>query len=119
LSNKAILPILFQLFPDSPYLLKASFTPLDGPHVAKPMLGREGANVRTITGGRVTAQTPGPYGGPFVYQELAPLPDFGGVFPVIGSWIVNGNACGIGIREDRTPITQNTSRFVPHVFSPL
>ena len=60
-----------------------------------------------------------PYGGgPFVYQEARSLPQFDGNYPVIGSWLVNGYACGIGIREDRSPITLNTSRFVPHVFSP-
>jgi glutathionylspermidine synthase len=117
LSNKAILPVLYELFPDSPYLLKASFEPLAGPHVRKPMLGREGANIQTIAAGRVASETPGPYGGPFVYQELAPIPDFDGFHPVIGSWMVNGYASGIGIREDRTPVTGNLSRFVPHVFA--
>jgi glutathionylspermidine synthase len=29
--------------------------------------------------------------------------------------MVNGYACGVGIREDVSPVTQNTSRFVPHV----
>jgi glutathionylspermidine synthase len=29
---------------------------------------------------------------------------------------VNGHACGIGIREDQSPITGNLSRFVPHLF---
>jgi glutathionylspermidine synthase len=29
--------------------------------------------------------------------------------------MVNGYACGVGIREDNQPITQNTSRFVPHL----
>ncbi|HLW65570.1 MAG TPA: glutathionylspermidine synthase family protein, partial [Gemmataceae bacterium] len=38
-----------------------------------------------------------------------------GNYPVIGSWMINGYACGIGIREDKGSITQNTSRFVPHV----
>jgi len=117
LSNKAILPVLYDLFPESPYLLKASFEPLAGPHVRKPMLSREGANVQLIDAGRVTAETDGPYGGPFVYQELAPVPNFDGFHPVIGSWMVNGYACGIGVREDQTPITGNLSRFVPHVFA--
>jgi glutathionylspermidine synthase len=39
-----------------------------------------------------------------------------GSFPLIGSWMVNGWACGMGIREDQTPITGNLSRFVPHIF---
>jgi glutathionylspermidine synthase len=33
---------------------------------------------------------------------------------VIGSWIAGGAACGIGMREDVSPITKNTSRFLPH-----
>ena len=48
LSNKAILPILHELFPDSPYLLPASFQPIQGPHIRKPILSREGANVAMI-----------------------------------------------------------------------
>jgi glutathionylspermidine synthase len=51
-----------------------------------------------------------------VYQQLNPLPEFDGSYPVVGSWMVNGWACGIGIREDATPITGNLSRFVPHLF---
>jgi len=118
LSNKAILPILHRNFPGNPYLLPASFEPLPGPHVRKPILSREGANVAMVIGGKTVIETPGPYGGgPFVFQQLQPLPDFQGNLPVIGSWMVNGNACGIGIREDTSPITGNTSRFVPHFFS--
>ena len=30
--------------------------------------------------------------------------------------MVNGHACGIGIREDDGLITRNTSRFIPHIF---
>jgi glutathionylspermidine synthase len=36
---------------------------------------------------------------------------------VIGSWIVGEEPAGIGMREDSTPITKNTSRFVPHHFT--
>jgi glutathionylspermidine synthase len=118
LSNKSILPVLFDLFPDSPYLLPASLEPLEGPHVRKPLLGREGANV-TVVGedGRVLTETGGDYEGPYVYQQLHPVPSFGGNYPIVGSWMVNGYACGIGVREDATPVTGNLSRFVPHVFS--
>jgi glutathionylspermidine synthase len=37
---------------------------------------------------------------------------------VIGSWIIAGESAGIGIREDDSPITRDTSRFVPHRFDP-
>ena len=62
-------------------------------------------------------ETDGDYGEQLcVYQALGPIPNFDGNRPVIGSWIVNGYACGIGIREDTGPVTRNTSRFVPHLF---
>jgi glutathionylspermidine synthase len=114
LSNKAILPVLGTLFPDSPYLLRASYEPFGDTYVQKPTLGREGANVTLVRGGSAAAETAGPYGGPFVYQELCPLPVSDGNFAVVGSWVVDGKACGVGVREDAGPVTTNASRFVPH-----
>ena len=62
------------------------------------------------------AATPGEYGdGAFIYQQFHETPRFDGCTAVLGSWLVNGYACGMGIREDREPITRNTSRFVPHL----
>ena len=117
LSSKGILPILHEMFPDSPYLLPAGFEPTGPSYVAKPTHSREGENITIVQDGEVVAETDGAYGdGPWVYQQYHPLPNFEGNFPVIGSWIVNGNACGMGIREDNGPITRNTSRFVPHLF---
>ena len=117
LSNKAILVILWELFPDSPYLLPAALQPFGNSFVKKPALSREGANITMVIEGHTAFETSGDYGGPFVYQAIHKLPDFNGNYPVIGSWMVNGYACGIGIREDKSPITQNLSRFIPHVFS--
>jgi glutathionylspermidine synthase len=117
LSNKAILTVLYELFPDSPYLLPTSFEPIGGSYVVKPIYSREGANIRIVEDGQTIAETGGDYTeGPHVYQQFHPLPDFEGRFPVVGSWIVNGNACGVGIREDDGLITRNTSRFLPHLF---
>jgi len=114
LSNKAILPVLWQLFPDSPYLLRAEFQPFGLSYVQKPIQGREGANVTVVLDGRPAFETEGPYAGPYVFQEYCPLPRLDGNYAVLGSWIVNGYACGLGVREDVHPVTQNTSRFVPH-----
>jgi glutathionylspermidine synthase len=115
LSCKAILPLLWERHPDCPYLLPASFEPLPGSFVRKPLHAREGSNITVVVDGAVKLETGGPYGeGPFVYQALAPLSPFDGRYPVLGSWVVNGAACGVGIREDDAMITQNTSRFVPH-----
>ena len=81
-------------------------------------LAREGANISIVQYGVTTDSTNGAYSKcPSIYQELCPLPGFAGNRPVVGSWMVNGYACGMGIREDTRPITQNTSRFVPHVFA--
>jgi glutathionylspermidine synthase len=51
-----------------------------------------------------------------VYQAIAPAADFDGNHPVMGVWIINHEACGLGIREDTALITGNLSRFVPHLF---
>ncbi|MEP9402213.1 glutathionylspermidine synthase family protein [Sphingomonas sp. VNH70] len=116
-SNKGILPILWDMFPDHPNLLGAAWDPPeDADAVAKPMLAREGANVSIRLGGRVVAEAEGDYGeGDYIYQQYYPLPEpVPGCFPVIGSWVVDGEPAGIGIREDGR-ITGNTARFVPHV----
>jgi glutathionylspermidine synthase len=120
LSNKAILPILWELFPEHPNLLPASFEPgrFATDYVKKPLYSREGANVTIDAGGRVI-DSPGDYGGEgFIWQAYHALPQFGGNHTVIGSWVVGDEPAGIGIREDASPITRNTSRFVPHYFVP-
>jgi glutathionylspermidine synthase len=62
------------------------------------------------------SQTGGEYGEDgYIYQELCPLPEFDGNYPLIGSWIVGQEAAGIGIRETKGLITDNMSRFVPHL----
>jgi glutathionylspermidine synthase len=121
LSNKGILPVLWELYPDHPYLLAASFEapPAGAEWVKKPLLGREGGNVTLHRAGR-QIETGGNYGVEgFVYQDVAPLKSFDGMYPVIGSWVVGheeaDSAAGIGIRESDIPITTNLSRFVPHV----
>jgi glutathionylspermidine synthase len=122
LSNKGILPVLWELYPRHPYLLEAHF---DNPGlmmswVKKPLLGREGANITLHQPGS-EIQTDGDYGEEgFIYQELAPPAVFDGMHAVLGCWVVGheeGNAAaGMGIRESDTPIIGNTSRFVPHLF---
>jgi glutathionylspermidine synthase len=118
LSNKGILPILWELFPDHPNLLECHFGDPKNlrDYVKKPFLSREGANL-TIRRGGVVEETEGPYGDEgFVYQKTARIPNFDGAFPVIGSWLIDGIAAGIGIRESDTPVTNNLSCFVPHLF---
>ena len=116
-SNKAILPILWDMAPRHPNLLWASADrPLEGAdYVRKPVLSREGANVTIVRSGEIVASTDGPYDqGPTIYQGLYELPNFDGHYPVIGSWVVDGKPAGIGIREGGL-VTSNTASFIPHV----
>jgi glutathionylspermidine synthase len=116
-ASKAFLSLLWHLFPDHPNLLPAFLEPgqTGKPEISKPLWGREGANIEAPGG----ISTPGPYANQKrVWQEYAELPAFDGRYPVLGSWIVLGRPCGLGIREDATPITRDTSRFVPHLFEP-
>ncbi|MBO1334883.1 glutathionylspermidine synthase family protein [Streptomyces sp. VRA16 Mangrove soil] len=116
LSNKALLAILWELYPDHPNLLPAY---VDGPrelatatgYVAKPLLGREGEGVTLHAPG-----SPPPVSEePCCYQELAPLPDFDGNRTVLGAWVVDGESAGLGIRESAGPVTDEYARFLPHV----
>jgi len=121
LSNKGILPLLWELFPGHPNLLPAYFE--DDPrarelgvsYVRKPLYSREGANVELVSKGVAFAEQQGPYGAEgFVRQALAPLRSFSQQFAIVGSWLVDHTPCGVSIREDASPITGNNSRFLPH-----
>jgi len=118
LSNKMILTVLHEMFPNSPYILPCKTTrPMSGDFVQKPIYSREGANVDIWINGRSVEKTDGEYGSEgYVYQQYAALPDFEGNHPVIGSWIIGSESAGMGIRESDGLITGNTSRFVPHFF---
>ena len=119
LSNKAILPVLWEMFPDHPNLLPASFESgrFATDYVKKPLYSREGANV-SINARGTSVEVPGEYGEEgFIWQAYHELPRFGPNYCVIGAWIVGEAPAGIGIREDDTPVTRNTSRFVPHYFT--
>lgn len=144
-SNKAILPLLWQMFPGHPNLLPAFFekdvadaltggtaaphiaTAFDAArdvlmrgHVSKPIFSREGAGVRILEAGRQADTTDdASYDHhPRVIQALAPLPVFDGWHPVLGAWVVGDRCVGLGIREDRSRITHNLSRFKPHFITP-
>lgn len=116
-SNKAILQVLWAMFPGHPNLLAASVVRerIGESYVAKPFLAREGANIEVVRHGETLARSQGEYrDGLTMYQELFPMRDFGNGYPVLGCWVVDGVAAGMGIREDGL-ITGNRARFVPHV----
>jgi glutathionylspermidine synthase len=117
LSNKGLLPLLWEKYKGHENLLPASFTPMMGDHVKKPLYSREGANI-SIQQGDISHTESGEYGAEgFIYQSFAPLPKFGEAFTVLGAWVIGDEPAGICLREDATLITKNTSRFLPHYFS--
>lgn len=116
-SNKALLAILWELNPNHELLLPAY---LDGArnmkdYVRKPLFGREGKGV-TVFRDWVAEKESSPEEGSVVYQKLARLAESDGNIAVLGSWLIDGEPAGIGIRESRDIVTSNTSRFVPHLF---
>lgn len=137
LSNKGILPVLWQMFEGHPNLLPAFFEAdvteakagrgpvaaygraaeaLARGHVTKPLFSREGASVSIFEGGVMVETSPNDdYAAHArIVQAYAPLPVFGGFRPVVGAWMVGESCVGLGMREDRLRITQDLSRFKPH-----
>ena len=116
--SKGMLKILYDLFPDSPYLLKTSFEPIEGPYVEKRMFGREGANTRIVdASGTAIAETSGPYGNyKPVYQEYTEfVKDHNGNSYQAGLFFAY-ESCGLGFRRGGK-ILDNMSKFVGHVLS--
>ena len=131
LSNKGLLPVLWRMFEGHPNLLPAFFEDelssgdsfverargaLERGHVVKPIFSREGAGVRIVEHGEVTEHSlNASYDShPKVVQAYAELPLMDGARPVIGAWIVGERCVGMGLREDRSRITEDLSRFKPH-----
>jgi glutathionylspermidine synthase len=121
LSNKGILPLLWEMFPDHPNLLPSWFADVvpkwvkETAHVQKPLFSREGANIRVVRPGRPILETEGQYGAEgSIVQAYHPPARFGVDHMMIGSWVIGDKACGLCIREDSSEVTQDLSRFVPH-----
>ncbi|MET0612042.1 MAG: glutathionylspermidine synthase family protein [Pseudomonas caspiana] len=121
ISNKGILPLLWKFNEGHPNLLptfvdKDPRAPVPKGWVRKPYFSREGANIEIRTPGDEVIFEDGPYNdAPYILQQFAPLPRFGDSYTLIGSWVVGDLASGIGIREDDSLITKDSSRFLPHV----
>ena len=122
LSNKGLLPLLWEYFDGHPNLLPAYFegdadaNNLCDNYVRKPLLSRQGANIEIVRHGESSPGAEGGYGAEgYVIQALHPLPEFNGKYPVVGCWMVAGEPAGISIREGRHPITDGSANSVPHV----
>lgn len=133
-SNKAILPVLWDMYEGHPNLLPSFFEEdvttrssaytravdsgaFAAGQVRKPLFSREGSSITILDGQQnpIAASEDRSYDHhPSIVQAYHPMPVFDGQRPLIGAWVV-GTACvGMGIREDSHLITQNLSRFKPH-----
>jgi glutathionylspermidine synthase len=117
--SKGIMKIMYDLFPDSPYLLKTSFEPLDGiKQVEKTMFGREGANTKIIDASKtVLEQTDGPYGNyKKIYQEYVEFnQDISKAKYQAGVFFAY-EACALSFRKGGE-IMDNMSKFVGHIIT--
>jgi len=118
-SNKAILPVLWSMFPHHPYLLESSFDLTDSlrarGYVAKPIVGRCGKNI-TIFGqsSEVLAQTSGQFAGREpMYQELFALAHTGEYYVQPSTFSVAGVYAGCGARIDESLVITPASDYVP------
>ncbi len=115
--SKAILKILWDLYPEHPLLLEASYEPLAGKkQVKKPIYGREGESVMILDStGEVISGSAGDYDShKMIYQEFVKLPkDSSGNFYQAGVFYAY-EACGLGFRKGEA-ILNNMSKFVGHI----
>lgn len=123
LSNKAILPLLWERHAGHRNLLPAHFADspeglamAQGPHVTKPIFSREGADIVLNDGQQEHRGLEQGYGAEgAIVQAYAPIARSGENHAVIGSWVVGDDAVAMSIREDASPITRDLARFLPHI----
>lgn len=122
LSNKGLLPLLWEMFEGHPNLLPAYFDGAPGAseigdsYVRKPLWSRQGSNIEITRDGTTVLHNDGPYGKEgHIIQAFHPLPDISGRFPLLGCWMIASQPVGLGIREDSTLVTGKSANFVPHI----
>ncbi|QID16332.1 bifunctional glutathionylspermidine amidase/synthase [Nitrogeniibacter mangrovi] len=118
-SNKAILPVLWSIFPNHPYLLDTRFAPgedfgADG-YVVKPIVGRCGANISiyaaddtlvTETDGRFDDRAQ-------IYQAFFELPRLDGLNVQVCTFSVDGVYGGACVRVDPSLVITTDSDLLP------
>ena len=119
-SNKALLPLLCQMYPNHPLLLRSEWNLTDDlksmPYVKKPMVGRHGQNI-TIYGPNgefVIAAREGHFSNrDSIYQEMFSQKSDHGYQHIISSWIIRGLYAGLCVHEDQNLITNDNSPMIP------
>lgn len=131
LSNKAMLVKLWALNIGHPLLLEsyaqANLVP-DGRWAKKAIHGREGSNIYTFNkqdGAVVTNElAQGSHDVPdydkwgYMFQKWTDISTHDGYRPILGSWVIGDQACGMSVREDKNLVTGNDAFFASHIFVP-
>ncbi len=117
-SNKAIQPILWQLFPNHPLLLNTAYELTEdlarAGYVAKPIVGRCGSNIRIVgsdetlieeTEGRFGSRDP-------IYQELFALPRIDGQYVQVCAFSARGVYAAACVRVDTSRVINEHSDVV-------
>lgn len=115
--SKRILKILWDLYPNHPLLLEASYEPLNKKQVQKHAFGREGANVSILdSSGKPITTKGGEYANHKpIFQEFYSLNTHNGSFYQANVFFAF-ESCGLGFRKG-SEIIDNYSKFVSHVIS--
>lgn len=117
--NKAILPILWSLFPHHRYLLDTDFTVNDElvktGYAVKPIAGRCGSNIDLVSHHEeVLDQTSGKFAEQKnIYQQLWCLPKVDGKYIQVCTFTVGGNYGGTCLRGDESLVIKKESDIEP------
>lgn len=116
-SNKAILPVLWSLFPHHRYLLETTFelgdSLIQNGYAIKPIAGRRGSNIELInhqeqtldkTSGKFTRQEN-------IYQQLWCLPQIAGEYIQVCTFTVGGHYGGTCLRSDPSLVVKGDSHM--------
>ena len=109
-SNKAISPIMWDMFPEYPYLLESAFKLTDSlkdkGYVIKPIVGRGGANITLVDkNAGVVAETGGKFDDrDLIYQQMMRLPKLDDYYVQVSTFTASGRYAGACVRVDTTPV---------------
>jgi glutathionylspermidine amidase/synthetase len=109
-SNKAILPVLWAMFPEYPYILNTAYELTDelrqAGYVVKPIVGRGGANISIYDRNEnLRAETPGRFDDrDQVYQQRFKLPRAGEYNVQVSTFSAAGRYAGACVRVDESEV---------------
>jgi glutathionylspermidine amidase/synthetase len=109
-ASKAILPVLWEMYPNHPYLLKSTYDLdqhlEDTGYARKAIGGRCGNNIRLFQNGDLIEATNGTFDEEnAIYQEYFSLPEFEGWHPLVCCFAAGGKHAGTVLRVEKNLIT--------------